>query len=204
MSRKSILTAGRYNFHIMIKTPSKRTHYIQRFVSGVFVIKKQFLELFAFFCTGAIGYGTVEVIERGYSHISMALLGGLSMTVIHLLNDDRRSGGSVFILLGLSAAFITACELLAGEILNVALEMHIWSYSRQPLNYDGVICPRYTGYWMILSAFAMAVDDIMRWGMFRQNLDMDYLGIIAFIRRKRSAKYSLSEFQVEGSGELDV
>lgn len=167
-------------------------------------MRKTFLQLFAAFCTGAIGYGTVEVIERGYSHITMALLGGLSMAVIHLLNDDRRQGIPVLVSLGLSAAFITACELLAGEILNVALKMHIWSYSGQPLNFDGVICPRYTGCWLLLSALAMLVDDLMRWRLFRQRLDVDYFGLIAFIRRRRSAKYGLGELQVEGSGELDV
>ena len=174
------------------------------FVRGCLFVRKKLLELFAVFCTGAVGYGTVEVIERGYSHITMAVLGGLSMTVIHLLNDDRRSGGSVIVMLGLSTAFITSCELLAGEILNVCMEMHIWSYSGQPLNFDGVICPRYTGYWLLLSAFAMLVDDLMRKRLFCQPLDIDYFGIIAFVRRRRSAKYSLGELQVEGRGELDV
>ncbi len=167
-------------------------------------LKRQFLEAFAFFCAGAIGYGAVEVVERGYSHITMGVLGGLSMVVIHLLNDDRRRGGSVLVMLGISAAFITACELLAGEILNVALEMHIWSYRHQPLNFDGVICLKYTGYWLLLSAFAMLVDDLMRWGMLRQPPDFDYLRLGAFIRRRRSAKYSLRQLQVKGGGELDV
>ncbi|SDB14719.1 Putative ABC-transporter type IV [Ruminococcaceae bacterium FB2012] len=167
-------------------------------------MRKKLLELFAVFCTGAVGYGTVEVIERGFSHITMALLGGMSMIVIHLLNDDRRRGGSVIVLLGISTAFITSCELLAGEILNVYMEMHIWNYSGQPLNFDGVICPRYTGCWLLLSAFAMIVDDLMRRKIFRQPLEIDYFGVIAFVRRKRSAQYSLGELQVERRGELDV
>ena len=162
------------------------------------------MELIAVFCTGMIGYGTVEVIERGYSHITMGLLGGMSMTVIHLLGDDRRSGTPVPVLLGISAAFITACELLAGEILNVYLKMHIWSYSGQALNYDGVICPSYTACWLILSAAAMIVDDLMRFRLFRQPLDLDYFGVVTALRRRRSAKYSLRKLEVEGGGELDI
>ena len=133
-------------------------------------MKRIFLKLFAVFCTGAIAYGTIEVIERGFSHISMAVLGGTSMVVIHLLNDDRRRGGSVLVLIFISTMFITALELLAGEILNVYLEMHIWSYSGQPLNFDGVICPNYTGYWLLLSLIGMIVDELMRWRLFKEPL----------------------------------
>ncbi len=129
-----------------------------------------FLELYAVFCTGALAYGSIEVIERGYSHISMAVLGGLSMVVIHLLGDDRREGGSALRLIVISTAFITACELLAGEILNVRLQMHIWSYSGQALNFDGVICPTYTLCWLLLSALGMVVDDLMRFLLFRRPL----------------------------------
>ena len=137
---------------------------------------RSFLKLFAVFCVGALAYGSVEVIERGFSHITMALLGGISMVMIHLLNDERRQGANTLLLLVISTLFITACEFLAGEILNVYLEMHIWSYSRMPYNIDGVICPSYTGYWLILSIVGMIVDDLMRWRMFREPADFWYIG----------------------------
>ena len=126
-------------------------------------MRRTFLELFAVFSTGAIGYGTIEVLVRGHSHISMALLGGVSMIVIHLLGDDRREGAPMPILLIYSALFITACELLAGEILNVGLKMHIWSYRKTPFNFDGVICLRYSVCWVFLSIFGFLVDDLIRW-----------------------------------------
>ncbi|MBR1384390.1 MAG: hypothetical protein IJ555_11385 [Ruminococcus sp.] len=129
-------------------------------------MKRLFFELWAVFFIGSIAYGSIEVIERGYSHISMALLGGVSMVVIHFLNDERREGASVVILLTISTLFITACELLAGEILNVYLELHIWNYNGMAYNFDGVICLSYTGYWFLLSIAGMIVDEAMRVKMF--------------------------------------
>ena len=161
-------------------------------------MKKVSLELYAVFCIGALSYGLIEVIERGYSHITMGVLGGLSMVSIHLLNDDRRHGGSVIRLLLISSFFITALELLAGEILNVYLEMDIWCYSGQALNFDGVICPYYTGYWLLLSLLGMIVDDLVRWRLFHQKL------YLHFFRSRLFSKYSLGNFKVKRSSDLDV
>ena len=93
-------------------------------------MKRIALEMFTVMAVGAIGYGAIEVLVRGHSHITMALLGGISMIAIHILGDDRRNGASLIVLLTMSAIFITSCEFLAGEILNVGLKMHIWSYCK--------------------------------------------------------------------------
>ena len=129
---------------------------------------RSFLRYFAVFCIGALAYGGIEIAERGYSHITMALLGGAAMTVIHILNDQRRQGGSLVLLVLISAFFITCCELLAGEILNKRLEMHIWNYSEMPLNFDGVICPYYTLFWALLSFAAFILDELIRYRIFRE------------------------------------
>ena len=144
-------------------------------------LKRVILELFSDFFIGAIAYGSVEVIERGYSHISMAFLGGISMIVIHFLNDERRSGALIFPLLILSTMFITACELLAGEILNVYLEMHIWNYKGMAYNFDGVICLSYTGYWFLLSSIGMLTDEAMRVRLFKEK------PVISLKRKERFA-----------------
>lgn len=138
-------------------------------------MRRVLAETFTIFAVGAVGYGAIEVLVRGHSHISMAVLGGVSMIAIHLLGDDRRDGASFIGLLTMSALFITACEFLAGEILNVGLKMHIWSYCKTPLNIDGVICLRYSVCWVFLSVFGFVVDDLVRWKIFGEPLDLDYL-----------------------------
>lgn len=120
---------------------------------------------------GALIYGGIEVVERGYSHISMGLLGAASMLVIHELNGERRAGrlGLGYAML-ISMLFITAGELLAGEILNRHLGMKIWTYHGMPFNFDGQICLLYSLFWLLLSLCGMAADDLIRRFIFRESL----------------------------------
>ena len=119
---------------------------------------------------GALFYGSTELAGRGFTHISMGLLGGMSFIIIHILNGERRQGNlGAFSTLLISALFITACELLTGEILNVRLGMSIWSYDELPLNFDGQICPLFSGFWFILSLIGIYADEFVRRFIFREN-----------------------------------
>ena len=129
---------------------------------------KTALKYFAVFIIGALAYGLIEISVRGFSHITMGILGGLTMVVIHILNDQRREGMNFVLQIGISALFITAIEFLAGEILNVWLKMNIWDYSEVPLNYDGQICLPFVIFWIILSVIGTMTDDFLRWKMFRE------------------------------------
>lgn len=133
------------------------------------------LKYFTVFIIGALIYGTMEIWARGYSHISMGVLGGLSMIVIHISNDLRREGLNYFFQIALITVFITAIELISGEILNVRLGMNIWDYSDVPLNYDGQICLPFMGIWIVLSIMGIALDDYLRWKMFREDKNFKYL-----------------------------
>ena len=135
---------------------------------------KVFFRLFAVAAFGALIYGGIEVVERGYSHISMGLLGAASMLVIHELNGERRAGrlGLGYALL-ISMLFITAGELLAGEILNRRLDMRIWDYYDQPFNFDGQICLLYSIFWLLLSLCGIAADDLLRRFIFRETVSVE-------------------------------
>ncbi len=135
----------------------------------------KFLKLFAVFVLGALAYGMIEVSVRGFSHITMGLLGGASMIVIHFLNDRRREGMNFFLQIIISAIFITSAEFLSGEILNRLLHMNIWDYSDVPMNFDGQICLPFSIIWILLSVVGTAVDDFMRWKMFREEKNFNYL-----------------------------
>ena len=43
-------------------------------------------KILTLFSVGAICYGFMEILNRGYSHITMGVLGGASMLVIHIMN----------------------------------------------------------------------------------------------------------------------
>ncbi|MCQ2478232.1 MAG: putative ABC transporter permease [Clostridia bacterium] len=101
------------------------------------------------FSVGAVGYGMIEILWRGYTHITMLFAGGFSflgLNFISTLKKLSRVKKSV-----LASIFITSVELIFGIIFNVILKKKIWDYSKLPFNFLGQICPRYSFFWAILS-----------------------------------------------------
>lgn len=130
---------------------------------------KTFLRILAVMSVGAFFYGATELAGRGFTHITMGLLGGVAFLVIHTLNGERRRG-RIGLLTGavISGLFITSCELLAGEVLNVRLGMRIWSYRELPLNFDGQICGLFSFFWLILSLVGFMADELLRKYIFKE------------------------------------
>ncbi len=110
------------------------------------------------FLTGAVGYSLLELLWRGRTHPSMALLGGLCLLTIFFING-RFSHKSRPYRAFLCAAAITAAELLSGILLNLILHLSVWDYSRQPLHILGQICPLYSFLWFLLSLAVLYVLD---------------------------------------------
>lgn len=137
-------------------------------------MQRVLLKNFTVFVIGALIYGLIEISARGFTHITMGLLGGISMLVIHLTNDSRRLGLNFFLQIVIIAFFITAIEFMTGEIVNVRLGMNIWDYSDIPMNFDGQICLPFVGIWLVLSAIGVFLDDFLRWKMFREDKNFNY------------------------------
>ncbi len=128
---------------------------------------KRLLEYITVFVCGALAYGACEVISRGGTHISMGLLGGMSMIFIDRLNVLRRNGAFPSVLIMLSASiFITAIEFISGVILNLRLNLGIWDYSEMPLNFAGQICAPFTVLWFGLAFVGILFDDWIREKLF--------------------------------------
>lgn len=133
------------------------------------------IKQFTIFSTGALCYGLMEIINRGYTHITMGLLGGIAFMVIHWLNGDRRAEKlKLFPILCVSAIFITSVEFLSGEVLNRILQMNIWSYKDIPLNIDGQICLPFSMLWFALSFFGVFADDFIRHNIFSEQRNYSY------------------------------
>lgn len=110
------------------------------------------------FLIGALGYSLIEVLWRGYTHPSMALLGGFCLIMIYyvnkiLLNLPRTAKAFI------CAILISIAELLCGILVNVVLKLNVWDYSNQPLNLLGQICPLYTLLWFCLSYIILYIID---------------------------------------------
>ncbi len=110
----------------------------------------------AAFLFGAGVYPMLELFWRGYTHITMSLLGGICMASIYFVYIAF-SGTGFFLRALLSTVIITAWEFLFGAILNIALEMDVWNYSDMALNVMGQVCAPYAAIWLLLSAPALLV-----------------------------------------------
>ncbi|MBQ5800985.1 MAG: hypothetical protein IIW20_03775 [Clostridia bacterium] len=113
------------------------------------------------FLVGGIVYPIIEIFWRGYTHISMALLGGICMSFIYFIYHAFSYRSIVFRAL-LSTLMISAWELLFGAILNIACGMDVWDYSDMPLNFMGQVCLPYASLWLLLSFPAFIVCHYLR------------------------------------------
>ncbi len=133
------------------------------------VIRSKFLlcfkYIFLFFLGGSIYYN-IECLYRGYSHISMFIVGGMALILIGLVNEIM--GWNWYfefqVLVGL--VDVLFMEFVSGCIVNLWLGLNVWDYSDQFGNILGQICPLFALIWIPLIAIAILLDDFIRWFMF--------------------------------------
>lgn len=104
-------------------------------------------ELFAFLM-GFFIYSMIEIINRGYTHWTMALTGGLVMSILYAVNSIRTISliRSCFI----GAFIITAIEFAVGVLVNIVMGWNVWDYSTVPMNFLGQICLPFSAAWFLL------------------------------------------------------
>ena len=122
-------------------------------------------ELFLPLLFGAVTYCTIEILWRGHSHPSMALVGGICFLLLYLMGRTFPNM-PLLIYCILGAMIISATELAAGEILNVRLGLNIWDYSELPLNFRGQICLLFSFFWSLLCLPASVAAKFMRTRIF--------------------------------------
>ncbi len=102
------------------------------------------------FSIGAVGYGLLEIIWRGYTHWSMLGAGGICFLFFAKIGDKMKHAG-ILIKGIIGSGFVTAIELIFGIIFNIILKKNVWDYSKLPLNIGGQICALYSFIWVIIS-----------------------------------------------------
>lgn len=111
------------------------------------------------FLFGGFGYGILEVLWRGYTHVSMLIVGGLCALLIWN-TAVRLKELSLFKKSLLCCMGITAVELVSGIILNQKMGLHVWDYSAMKYNIGGQVCLYYTLMWFLLSMFLIKICDM--------------------------------------------
>lgn len=98
---------------------------------------------------GAGGYSAIEIMWRGYTHWTMAFVGGLGLLLVYWMNIQLNSLWLWQKCL-IGSVTLTTLELAAGAIINLNLGWQVWDYSTLYGNIFGQICPLYTMYWGLL------------------------------------------------------
>lgn len=127
---------------------------------------KQILKLCILALIGGITYVLIELAWRGYSHISMFILGALCFVLLGGINEFLPwELGFVWQML-IGAGIVTILELIVGIVVNVWLGLEVWDYSNLPFNFMGQICLPFSFAWTLLSGIAIVVDDYLRYWLF--------------------------------------
>lgn len=104
------------------------------------------------FLFGGFSYYNIELLWRGYSHISMLVCGGCCFLSVGKLASKLKKKVPFVVQMLLGSASITAIEFLTGVIVNLWMHLGVWDYSNVPGNIMGQICPQYSVFWFFLSA----------------------------------------------------
>ena len=120
----------------------------------------QFQAYSIMFFTSGFLYCSIEILARGYSHISMFLAGGTCFLLVgvveHLLGNS-----SIISQMFFCGLMITFVELIFGLIVNHHLHLNVWDYSKQQYNFQGQICLLYSNLWFLLSCPVIILHDYM-------------------------------------------
>lgn len=114
------------------------------------------------FLTGSCVYPTLEMVWRGRTHYSMAIAGGVCLTLIGRVCCGRLRHRSLAVRCLAGSGIITGVELLTGLVVNEWLGFGVWDYSGVPLNILGQVCLPYSLLWCALTLPAMALCDLFR------------------------------------------
>ena len=129
---------------------------------------KNVIKMVVLLLIGGTTYFGIEMLWRGHSHWTMALVGGICFVLIGTINEYLPWELGMIQQVFTGASIVTCVELIAGLILNVWLKLGIWDYSNMPLNLWGQICLPFFFAWVALSVIAIVIDDYLRYWLFNE------------------------------------
>lgn len=127
---------------------------------------KKLIEYFILLVVGGSIYVTMEILFRGYSHISMFIVGGLCLCLIGVLNEFYKWDMYIEWQVLIGDGIILTLEFISGCIVNLWLDLNVWDYSNMPCNLLGQICLPFALLWIPISFLAIILDDYLRYSWF--------------------------------------
>ena len=126
------------------------------------------LKYLILFTTGALTYILIELLWRGYSHWTMGVLGGVCFIICGGLNEWFKWETPLWAQVLIADIIILSLEFLTGCIVNLLLGWNVWDYSGLPFNLMGQVCAGFAVLWLPIAAFAIILDDWLRYWWFKE------------------------------------
>jgi len=126
------------------------------------------LKYLTLFLIGGITYYFIEIVYRGYSHYSMIIVGGLCFILIGSINEFSNKEIPLLLQMLISVLIVNIVELVSGIIINRILLLNVWDYSQLKYNFLGQISLNSSIAWFFLSIFAIYMDDLLRYVIFKE------------------------------------
>ena len=120
---------------------------------------RKIMEYSGVFAAGGVIYVFIELLFRGYSHWTMAIVGGLAVLSLYSISAMKECTWKKWIM---DTAVILAIEFVAGIIINILLGWRVWDYSKYRFNLYGQICLPFALCWLGLSIPANALCGFVR------------------------------------------
>lgn len=121
---------------------------------------KQFGIYLSAFLLGFFLYAMFEIGERGYTHWTMAVTGGVTMAVLYSM--DERLTVSLPEKAFFGAFFVTALEFTVGVFDNLIMGWDVWDYTHVRANLLGQICLPFSVLWFLLCMPALLLCKQLR------------------------------------------
>lgn len=110
---------------------------------------------------GGLAYICIELMWRGRSSWTMAVLGGLCFVIVGLLNEGKRQLKQ-WQQVVIGTVVITVLEGLTGVLVNNILHMNVWDYSNLPFTFFFGQCNLFFCFaWALLAFVAIHLEDKM-------------------------------------------
>ena len=127
-----------------------------------------FLKYLFLWNIGGLTYYIIELLYRGYSHWTMYLLSAILFILIGLINEFLSWDTPFLIQCVIGSVFVTIFEFFTGCLVNLWLRWNVWDYSNIFGNILGQICLPFSLLWIVLSGFAIILDDYLRYYFFNE------------------------------------
>lgn len=89
-----------------------------------------------------------RIVNPGFMTGCVVPIYGFSSIILYIICGIT---DNIYIFIPLSVVLLTLLEFISGIILDKFFHLRLWDYSDRKFNYKGLICIRFTIYWLLLA-----------------------------------------------------